>query len=247
MNNYQYCAEWIERNRLGNDVRVLDYGCGAGAIVAELVRRRIDAFGCDVFYEGGDSSAKIPAEIADRIRRMEGDAIPFDDEAFDFVVSNQVMEHVEDLDGALAEICRVLKPGGLALSLFPDRSVWREGHCGVPLLHRFPKGSRFRVYYAAFFRALGFGRHKGTKGVMQWSEDFCRWLDRWTWYRDRREIDAAYARYFDQTRSIEDDWLYRRLGAWRALVRCSPVAVQQFVVRKFSGMVLVSRKPLEHQ
>jgi len=93
------------------------------------------------------------------------------------VIDNQVMEHVRDLDGVLGEIQRVLKPGGMVLNLFPDRSVWREGHCGIPFLHRFGKKSRLRVRYAAACRGLGLGYHKGEKSVMGWSEDFCRWLD----------------------------------------------------------------------
>ena len=34
-----------------------------------------------------------------------------------------------------SKIHRVLKPGGTLLSLSPDKSVWHEGHCGVPFLH----------------------------------------------------------------------------------------------------------------
>jgi len=42
----------------------------------------------------------------------------------------QVLEHATDLDVVVHEIARVLKPGGSCLSLFPDKGVWREGHCG---------------------------------------------------------------------------------------------------------------------
>jgi len=46
------------------------------------------------------------------IRRMKRGRIPFDDGTFDYVINKEVMEHVENLDEALAEIHRVLKPGG---------------------------------------------------------------------------------------------------------------------------------------
>ena len=39
-------------------------------------------------------------------------ALPFDDATFDVVVAGEVLEHVTDLDGVVAEACRVLKPGG---------------------------------------------------------------------------------------------------------------------------------------
>jgi 2-polyprenyl-3-methyl-5-hydroxy-6-metoxy-1,4-benzoquinol methylase len=42
-----------------------------------------------------------------------------------------VLEHVEDFDVVLRAMNRVLKPGGMVLSIFPDRSVWRQGHAGI--------------------------------------------------------------------------------------------------------------------
>ncbi|TFG92627.1 MAG: class I SAM-dependent methyltransferase [Syntrophobacterales bacterium] len=173
MDNYQFCAQWILQQPSYSGARVLDYGCGVGQIVKQLRAAHIDAFGCDTFYEGGDYSRFIEdGLLGDVIMRMEGDRIPFGNECFDFIINNQVLEHVQDLDQVLVEMDRVLKSGGRILSLFPDRSVWREGHCGIPFLHWFPKGSKLRVYYAAAIRALGFGYHKEGKGVMQWSRDF---------------------------------------------------------------------------
>jgi len=75
-----------------------------------LREQELDAWGCDVFYEGGDSSSQIPVELRPYIRRMAGDANPYDDVSFDVVLSNQVFEHVPDMEAALIEIARVLKP-----------------------------------------------------------------------------------------------------------------------------------------
>lgn len=65
--------------------------------------------------------------------------IPFDDNTFDMVAANQVMEHVEDLALTFAEINRIIKPNGRCLVLFPDSSVIREGCCGIPFAHWFGK------------------------------------------------------------------------------------------------------------
>jgi len=194
VNNYEFCAHWVNEESGSRSVKVLDYGCGAGEIVKLLRKQGVDAYGCDVFYEGGDYSTKLGSDLLGTIiRRMDDSgAVPFDASTFDLVINNQVMEHVEDLDRVLAEVSRVLKPGGKVLSLFPDKSVWREGHCGIPFLHRFPKGSRPRVYYALAWRTLGFGHFKTGKSRLKWCEDFCQWLDKWTWYRSRRVIDASY-------------------------------------------------------
>ena len=248
MNNYEFCAQWIVDNSRGRNPRVLDFGCGAGHIVEELRRRGVDAFGCDVFYEGGDYAPCVnPKFVGGVIKRMESGVIPFPDRYFDSVVSNQVLEHVESLDQGLSEICRVMRPGGVVLSLFPDKGVWREGHCGVPFLHWFPKGSRSRVYFAAAFRGLGFGHYKGNKSVMSWSQEFCHWLDKWTWYRSPGEIRVAFGKHFAETQPLEDYWLRARFGSRHPIVNYLPRVVQRFVVRKLGGRVFASYKPVEEE
>lgn len=122
------------------------------------------------------------------------------------------MEHIEDLDNALSEIHRVLKPNGKVLNLFPERCIWREGHCGIPFLHWFPKGTQFRIYFALVLRTFGCGYHTKGKGRLQWSKDFCLWLDKWTWYRSYDEISQEYAKYFI------DKNIWRRVGLIRSLV-----------------------------
>ncbi len=236
VNNYEFCADWVARYLNGRTARVLDYGCGAGQIVGLLRRRNIDAVGCEVFYEGGDSSSNIPAEVAPYIKRMDA-TVPFADASFDVVLSNFVVEHVPDLDATLREISRVLKPDGCALNLFPDRGVWREGHCGIPFLHRFPKGSRVRVYYAAALRTCGLGNYKSGKSIWQWSEHFCTWLDRWTHYRPLSELERDFTTIIGPTSHIEDQWLSVRLGH-----KSRFIPAKKFIARRLGAVALVSMK-----
>jgi SAM-dependent methyltransferase len=242
MNNYQFCASFIASRLRSPSAKVLDYGCGAGTIVSLCRERGIDAYGCDTFYEGGDYSSAVPAEyLGSIIRRMDASRIPFESKTFDWVVSNQVLEHVADLDAVLSEIHRVMKPNGLVLSLFPDRNVWQEGHCGIPFLHRFAKHSRSRIWYAAFIRKLGFGYHKKELSAIAWSENFCRWLDDWTYYRSYSEIRAAFKDKFSSITHHEDDWLESRLGERAKWFALAPRWSQRFLVRKMIGMVFVAR------
>lgn len=246
MNNYEFCAKWVQSQAQGESIRVLDYGCGAGEIIKILRKNKVNAFGCDVFYEGGDYSSKTDPAFFERgiIKKMASNTIPFESGSFDFVTNNQVLEHVDNLDEVLAEIQRVLKPGGVVLSLFPDKGVWREGHCGIPFLHWFPKKSRARVYYAAVFRLIGFGYFKDDRTAMSWSRDTCEWLDQWTFYKARQYINCAYSKYFCEVQHFEDYWLHQRLRNRYIIIAWLPVTFQRLVVRKLGGMIFTAKKPI---
>lgn len=239
MDNYKFAADWVHKEANGDALRVLDYGCGTGQILRHLRNCGQDAWGCDAFYEGGDHSSEIPPDLRPYIRRMVGDTIPYEDASFDVVLSNQVLEHVPDMEAALTEIARVLKVAGLSFHMFPDSGVWREGHCGIPFLHWFPKNTKTRVYYAAALRSMGLGYFTQGKTILGWSRDFCEWLDRWVYYRSICEIHERFDRIIGRTRHAEEDLLHARLAGRLDVV---PKALQRLIVRKLAGVVLVSRK-----
>lgn len=108
--------------------RVLDVGCGEGQIARLAVEggaRRV---------VGVDASA---AQIAEARRRGGGatyargaaTSLPVATGSFDVVVSCLVLEHVEDLDGALDEVTRVLRPGG-RLVLFVNHPMFQTPGSG---------------------------------------------------------------------------------------------------------------------
>lgn len=181
--------------------RILDYGCGAGAVVRAGRETGLDIWGADVFYEGAET--RLPA--SEFISAITEGTIPFPDAHFDLVTNNQVMEHVENLDAVLAEIHRVLKPGGTLLSLFPAIDVWREGHIGIPFAHWFGRGSRPRLLYTRALSSLGLGTWKEQPPAAK-----LEWIDRWTHYRTRKDIFRAYDRHFT-SRLIEPDYIRYRL------------------------------------
>lgn len=110
--------------------RVLDVGSGPGYLLAAVA----DAVGPAGAACGVDPSAAMNALAAGRTagrpqaRVDPGDAfaLPHPDAAFDAVVSTQVLEYVPDIPAALAEIRRVLAPGGRVLLLDTDwdSAVW---------------------------------------------------------------------------------------------------------------------------
>ena len=106
--------------------RVLDLGCGRGAMLLTVARRLTTgrAVGLDL-WQAKDQSGNTEAAawrnadvegLADRVDLVTGDlrALPFDDASFDLVVSNLALHNVPDAAdrvGALAEALRVLRPG----------------------------------------------------------------------------------------------------------------------------------------
>lgn len=71
--------------------------------------------------------------------------LPFPDATFDYVISCQVLEHVQDYSTVLAELARVTKKSGVGYHEFPSRYRLIEGHIYVPLasIIRYPLWLRF--------------------------------------------------------------------------------------------------------
>jgi len=63
--------------------------------------------------------------------------IPYPDGSFDTIVSNSSLEHVDDIDGALQEIRRILKPGGRLYTTFASHFAYEWWPCGDVALNRY--------------------------------------------------------------------------------------------------------------
>ena len=214
--NYQFVMRKIEDQISGNpDSRILDYGCGRGEIIQWGREKGIEVFGADTF-ERGIEQRVLPEnrELLDvYIRQIKKGCTGFEDDYFDLVVSNQVFEHVKDMDAVLKEIRRVLKPGGKLVALFPSKEVIREGHIGIPFSHWFPKGSRTRFYYTFFLRSLGFGSGKSVEGLPagEWTRRRLKFIDTRTFYLPKKEIYALLDKYFIWEHQ-ESDYIRFRAG-----------------------------------
>ncbi len=111
--------------------RVLDLGCGSGRWLLQLANQQPrQLVGCDLvagmLLRAGEERQRHHAALV----QAGALALPFRAASFDLVVSGLVLGHVADLAGAIAEIGRVLAPGGQALysDLHPAgaRAGWRR-------------------------------------------------------------------------------------------------------------------------
>jgi 2-polyprenyl-6-hydroxyphenyl methylase / 3-demethylubiquinone-9 3-methyltransferase len=95
--------------------RALEVGCGGGLLSEEIARMGFDTTGVDPSGRSLDVARQHAAESGLRIRYDEGtgESLPYPDSAFDVVFGCDVLEHVHDLPRVIAEISRVLGPGGV--------------------------------------------------------------------------------------------------------------------------------------
>lgn len=109
----------------------LDIGTGAGIIARRLAEEFKSLTSVDVIDQrterGGFRFLQVPNE-----------RLPFPDDAFDVVISNQVIEHVWQPRLHLREMARVLKPQGIGYLATPNRYALMEPHYRLPLLAWFP-------------------------------------------------------------------------------------------------------------
>lgn len=230
-------------------VSILDVGCGDGRLIAfmhRMLRRyrpdlEVSIHGFDVadssiqeagFFEA--TRAFLEREIPDvdwraRLRMIRSvDRWPYADGSFDWVISNQVLEHVRDQAFVLSEIARVLKPGGRSAHLFPVRENVLEGHIHIPGSHWIRDPARLRRYIR-FMTALGIGSYRRIR-------------------REEPHLDAATyaatrADYLLRETHYTGKAEVRRLAA-RASLRCSFRYTEHFYWNKLRSLL---RLPFTHR
>jgi SAM-dependent methyltransferase len=128
----------FDKLNLADGDRILDVGCGEGRhTLGAYLSANVHAVGVDLseqdlqtaterfkeFEEPGNAAKSVTFQKANAL------ALPFDDNSFDKVICSEVLEHIPDYQGVLAEIRRVLKPEGLlAVSVpraWPEEICWR--------------------------------------------------------------------------------------------------------------------------
>jgi len=112
---------------------VLDIGCGAGVDLVRFARGGAIVTGVDL-AESAVALAK--ANFAQQgltadLRVADGEALPFADASFDLVFAHGVVQYTADDRKLVAEVRRVLKPGGLAIFQVYNRRSWLNALSGI--------------------------------------------------------------------------------------------------------------------
>ncbi len=169
--------EWKDRD-------VLDVGCGAGVEVVRFARAGARVTGVDI-AESAITLARQNLEqqrLSARLEVVDGEYLPYADGSFDLVFAHGVVQYTGDEHRMVAEIHRVLRPGGLAIFQGYNRLSWLNAlsrvmktpleHEDAPILKRYSAAEfsdllkPFAIVDLVFERFPVKSRlHKGWKGL----------------------------------------------------------------------------------
>ena len=131
--------------------RVLENGCGVGIYLDRLAWHSQMAVGLE--YEL--LRALEAHQLAEYVVAAAGEAIPFPSATFDFILSHEVLEHVQDDRASVEEMVRTLVPGGRIAIFVPNRGYPFETHGiywrgryrfgNIPLVNYLPSKLRNRL------------------------------------------------------------------------------------------------------
>ncbi len=122
--------------------RVLENGCGVGMYVEHLALYGGQIIGLEYDFErAAEAGTRSPS-----ILNAAGEALPLPSNAFDLILSHEVLEHVQDDTQAVHEMIRVLKPGGRIVLFVPNRGYPFETH-GIFWNGKYYFGNKLFVNY----------------------------------------------------------------------------------------------------
>ena len=248
--NHRYVLEFARRLAVESHnprLKILDFGCGGGAVVRAGLQEGLDISGADLFQEraSDQSSATESGLLGSRILEIREGRLPWPAEHFDLVISNQVFEHTSDLGAVVREVHRVLKSGATLLAILPHSGMIVEVHSRLPLVHWLPRGSRARFWWSlAMCRC--FNRNDQNRSPREWTLHSLAWIDEFCFFRTRREIDRLLAPGFE-VQHIEREYAgFRRDYSrfWRIATPFSGTLgrINGPLSRTLGGLVVLARK-----
>lgn len=150
---------WAIEKYRPNFQSMLEIGCGTGYVLSGVSKNfpRATLYGSEIFIAGlGFASARLPTA---KFMQMDARSIPFENE-FDVIGAFDVIEHIEEDEVVLAQMCAALKPEGLMLITVPqhawlwspmDEYAYHERRYAATDLHKKIEAAGVRVIQSTSF------------------------------------------------------------------------------------------------
>ncbi len=205
---------WVPRN---DPIRILDIGCGDGWLMRYLVEmfafahpgQSVEVHGFDVREHGYGVDEEFERAVRNlatgqpdidwghRVKIVSvTDAWPYPEEFFDIAISNQVLEHVADVQHFFSQLRRVLKADAFSVHLFPVSQILLEGHVKVPLAH-WIRDVKLQQDLIELSNRMEIGRWRRDKlifaetDITEYAKNQAAYLNTSTFYRTFEELYRA--------------------------------------------------------
>ena len=112
----QLCHYLFQSFGLQSGMKMLEPGCGRCEFLSNFKELGLEVYGVDISPEAAEFAEGFTVKLCD----VENEPLPFGDDTFDVLYSKSFIEHLHNPGKYLEEAYRVLKPGGMLLTLVPD-------------------------------------------------------------------------------------------------------------------------------
>ncbi len=158
---------------------LVDVACGGGLLAPHVARLGHRHVGVDL----SPTATRVARAYGVQVVRGDAQRLPLPDGVADVVVAGEVLEHVPDLAAAVAEACRVLRPGG-TLVVDTIARTWFGRFTSITVAERLPGGPPSRLHDPALFvdraqlrrLAAEGGVHLALVGLRPSLLDYLAWL-----------------------------------------------------------------------
>ena len=200
--------------------RVLDVGCGAGAVAkaVKAARSGLEVFGCDISESALAAAGAEPGGVEFRLATAE--QLPFGERELDAVWIFDVLEHVDSPERVLGEVARVLRPGGRFHIVLPlegqPRTLYRLVGCGTRWTAKVRQAGHIQIFSAERFESM-----TAAQGLPVTQT-------RWSYHALLQVLDVVYFSWLDRRGPVNgsvEDMAVLRGGVAGALMRGATMSV----------------------